>query len=73
MEEVFGTSKSNLLSRKGIYSLPGLAWDAALKMSGVELELLTDIDKYIFLELGMRGRPLTTTVFYPPFITNYIL
>ena len=38
------------------FSLPGLAWDAALKMSGVELELITDIDKYIFLELGMRGK-----------------
>jgi hypothetical protein len=37
------------------FSLPGLAWDAALKMSKVKLELITDINKYIFLELGMRG------------------
>jgi len=37
------------------YSLPGLAWDSALKMSGVKLELITDINKYVFLEMGIRG------------------
>jgi len=36
-------------------SAPGLAWDAALKMTKVKLDLLTDIDKYEFLELGIRG------------------
>lgn len=34
---------------------PGLAWDAALKMTGVKLELLTDYDKYLFVERGLRG------------------
>jgi len=37
------------------FSLPGLAWDAALRISGVELELISDVDIYNFLELGMRG------------------
>ena len=36
-------------------SSPGLAWDACLKMTGIELELLSDIDKYLFVEKGLRG------------------
>lgn len=40
----------------GHYStLPGLAWDACLKMTKVELELVTDPDMYSFLEAGIRG------------------
>ena len=37
------------------YSLPGLSWDAALKHSEVELELITDIDMYLMIEKGIRG------------------
>ena len=37
------------------YSLPGLSWDAMLKYTGVELELITDIDMYQMVEKGMRG------------------
>ena len=37
------------------YSSPGLSWDAILKMTGVELELISDIDKHLFIEKGMRG------------------
>ena len=37
------------------YSAPGLAWDAALKMSKVELELLQDQEMYDFIEKGIRG------------------
>ena len=36
-------------------SSPGLAWDAMLKMSGVSLRLLDDIDMQLFIERGMRG------------------
>ena len=28
------------------FSSPGLSWEAMLKMSGVELEKISDIDKY---------------------------
>ena len=33
----------------------GLSWDAMLKMTGINLELITDIDKQLFIEKGMRG------------------
>ena len=36
-------------------SLPGLAWQACLKKTGVELELLTDYDMLSMVEEGMRG------------------
>ena len=37
------------------YTSPGLSWDALLKKSKVELELLTDYDMHLFIERGMRG------------------
>ena len=37
------------------YTAPGLAWDAALKMTHVSLELITDIDMYHFIENSIVG------------------
>ena len=37
------------------FSFPGLSWDAILKMTGVELQKITDIDMYLFIEKGLRG------------------
>ena len=37
------------------YTSLGLSWDALLKKTGVELELLTDYDQHLFIERGMRG------------------
>ena len=37
------------------FSSPGLSWDAMLKMTGVKLEKISDIDKYLFIEKGSRG------------------
>ena len=37
------------------YSVPGLAWKAALKNTGVNLELLGDIDMLLMFEQGIRG------------------
>ena len=34
---------------------PGLSWDAMLRMTGISLELITDIDQQLFIEKGMRG------------------
>ena len=38
------------------FGYPGLSWDAMLKMTGVKLEKISDIDKYLFIEKGLRGR-----------------
>ena len=37
------------------FSSPGLIWDTMLKMTGVKLEKIPDIDKYLFIEKGLRG------------------
>ena len=37
------------------FSSPGLSWDAMLKMTGIELKLISDIDMHLFIEKGMRG------------------
>lgn len=37
------------------YTSPGLSWDALLKKTGVQLELLTDYDMHLFIEKGLRG------------------
>ena len=36
-------------------SAPGLAWQIALKKAKVKLDLLTDIDMLLMVEVGMRG------------------
>ena len=37
------------------FTSPGLAWDAMLKLTGVELELITDPNMYLMIEKGVRG------------------
>ncbi|XP_028982257.1 uncharacterized protein LOC114841441 [Diachasma alloeum] len=37
------------------YTAPGLAFDAILRCTGVEIELFTDVDKLFFIEKGIRG------------------
>ena len=38
------------------YTVPGLAWDACLKVTKQELQLLTDYDMLMMFEKGIRGR-----------------
>ena len=37
------------------YTAPGLAWDTAMKVTEVELELLSDMDMLLMVEKGIRG------------------
>ena len=37
------------------FSSPGISWEAMLKMTGIELELISDIDMHLFIGIGMRG------------------
>ncbi len=37
------------------YTSPGLAWDAMLKFTGIELDLISDQDMYLMIEKGIRG------------------
>jgi hypothetical protein len=37
------------------YTTPGLAWDAMLRFTKVNLDYITDIDIHLFIEAGMRG------------------
>ena len=37
------------------FSSPGLSWDAMLKVTGIKLELISDIDMHLLIEKVMRG------------------
>ena len=37
------------------FSSPGLSWDTMLKITGIELGKISDIDKYLFIENELRG------------------
>ena len=45
-------------------STPGLAWQACLKKTGVELESLRDIDMLLMVEKGIRGGICHTIYMY---------
>ena len=37
------------------FTSTGLSWDAMLKMTDIQLELMTDVDMFQFIEKDMRG------------------
>ena len=47
--EIYGLDPAHFLST------PGLVWQVCLKKTGVNLELLTDIDMLLMVEEGIRG------------------
>ena len=60
LADVFETFRKTCLRQYGLdpahyYTSPGISWDALLKKTEVELELLTDYDQHLFIEKGMRG------------------
>ncbi|KAL9979157.1 hypothetical protein ACROYT_G016776 [Oculina patagonica] len=60
LADVFENSRKICLEKyvldpANYYTSPGLSWDALLKKTGVQLELLTDYDMHLFVERGIRG------------------
>lgn len=60
LADVFETFRKTSLRQYGLdpahyYTSPGFSWDALLKTTGVELELLTNYDQHLFIEKGIRG------------------
>ena len=60
LADVFENFRDMCLQNYGLdlahnYTFPGLSWQAALKMTDVELDLLTNIDQHLFIEEGIRG------------------
>ena len=47
--------QSSLENYENFVSFPGLAWQACLKKTNVELELLKDYDVLLMIEEGIRG------------------
>ena len=54
------------------FSSTGLSWDAMLKMTGVKVEKTCDIDKYLFIEKGLRERISYVTKRYAKPNNKYI-
>ena len=60
LADVFENFRDICLKNYGLdpvyyYTAPGLAWDACLKITGINLELLSDVDKLLMIEKGIRG------------------
>jgi hypothetical protein len=60
LADVFNTFRKKTLSIYGLdpchyFSIPTLSWNAMLKLTGVQLELINDIDMYIFIENNIKG------------------
>ena len=60
LADVFEDFRNNGMKSYGLdparyWTLPGYSWDCMLKFTGIELELLTDINMYQFCEKGIRG------------------
>ncbi|XP_026824426.1 uncharacterized protein LOC113561716 [Ooceraea biroi] len=60
LADVFENFRDSCIKSYGLdpayyYTLPGFTWDAMLKHTRVNFELLTDIDMVMFIERGIRG------------------
>ena len=60
LADVFETFIDTCLKYYGLdpchyFSSPGVSWDAMLKMTGVQLEKISDIGKYLFIEKWLGG------------------
>jgi len=58
----------NTLDPAYYYTLSGFTWDAMLKHTRVNFELLTDIDMVLFIELNTNFKTLAKNEFREKFI-----
>ena len=66
LADVFENFRSTCLSHYRLdpchyFSAPGLSWDALLRMTKINLDLISDTDQQLFIEKGMRGGISTIT------------
>ena len=66
LADVFENFRSTCLSHYRLdpfhyFSLPGLSWDALLRMTKINLDLISDTDQQLFIEKGIRGGISTIT------------
>ena len=60
LADVFETFRDLCLKEDGLepsyyVTLPGMTWDSAFKMTGCEVDLLSDAEMFEFFERGIRG------------------
>ena len=60
LADIFEIFRSICMNHNGLdpawyFSAPGLAWDATLKITNVQLELLSDPNMVLMIESGIRG------------------
>ncbi|XP_011700257.1 PREDICTED: uncharacterized protein LOC105457338 [Wasmannia auropunctata] len=60
LADIFENFRDSCIASYGLdpayyYTLPGFTWDAMLKHTRINFELLTDIDMVMFVERGTRG------------------
>ncbi|XP_043264093.1 uncharacterized protein LOC122404229 [Colletes gigas] len=60
LADIFENFRNSCVTSYGLdpahyYTLPGFTWDAMLKHTRINFELLTDIDMVLFIERGIRG------------------
>ncbi|XP_044741291.1 uncharacterized protein LOC123302453 [Chrysoperla carnea] len=60
LADIFENFRKTCLHKYGLdpahsYTLAGYAWEAMLKYTDKKLELFTDVDKFLFIERGIRG------------------
>ena len=76
-EDIFEVIRDTCVSNYGLdpahsFTSPGLAWQAALKMSDVQLDLFTDIEMHLLIKRGIHGGVAIITHFYAKANNQYL-